>query len=272
MADRVTFALIVAMLHHRRFTKVHRSSMPVQRSEILAHIQRIAKTDGTPPGRQRFEAVTGIKRHEWYGLFWARWSDALQEAGLSANALQGEFDKAQILEAYLRLLEALGRVPTEGDIRIAKRSDDSFPSHSTLANHLGLKRARLTAALDYASSRPNSAKAVAILQLAVDDLPPEAEAPEEFDAVAPFATGFVYLIKSGKYYKIGKTKSIDRRQYEIGLHLAEGLQPIHSIETDDPSGIEAYWHNRFKEKRMNGEWFNLNASDVRAFRLRKKFM
>jgi hypothetical protein len=246
--------------------------MPVQRSEILAHIQRIAKADGAPPGKNRFQAETGIKRYEWYGVYWARWGDALEEAGLIANTLQEKFAKDSILEAYLKLLEALGRVPAEGDIRIAKRSDDSFPSHSTLSNHLGLKRERLTVALDYASTRPNSASAVAILQLAFDDLPPEAEAPEEFDAVGPYATGFVYLIKSGKYYKIGKTNSIDRRQYEIGLHLAEGLEPIHSIETDDPSGIEVYWHNRFKDKRMNGEWFNLSASDVRAFRLRRKFM
>lgn len=246
--------------------------MPVQRSEILAHIRRIAKADGAPPGKNRFQAETGIKRHEWYGVYWARWGDALEEAGLVANTLQEKFEKDSILEAYLQLLEALGRVPTEGDIRIAKRSDDNFPSHSTLANHLGLKRARLAAALDCASTRPNSTEAIAILQRAIDELPPETEASEEADAVAPFTTGFVYLIKSGKYYKIGKTNSIDRRQYEIGLHLAEGIEPIHSIETDDPSGIEAYWHNRFKEKRMNGEWFNLNASDVRAFRLRKKFM
>jgi hypothetical protein len=66
-------------------------------------------------------------------------------------------------------------------------------------------------------------------------------------------TGFVYLIKSGKYYKIGMTNSIDRRKYEIGLHAAEGVEPIHSTKKVDSSGIEAYWHNRFKCKRMNSE-------------------
>ena len=55
------------------------------------------------------------------------------------------------------------------------------------------------------------------------------------------------------------------------LQLPEKIHPIHSIETDDPSGIEAYWHKRFREKRLEGEWFDLNANDIRIFR-RRKFM
>jgi hypothetical protein len=82
-------------------------------------------------------------------------------------------------------------------------------------------------------------------------------------------SGFVYLMKSGRHYKIGKTNSVDRRRYEIGIQLPQAIEPIHSIETDDPSGIEAYWHNRFRERRLNGEWFELTASDIRAFRKRR---
>jgi hypothetical protein len=81
--------------------------------------------------------------------------------------------------------------------------------------------------------------------------------------------GYVYLLKSGKYYKIGKTNKPDQRLYEIGLQLPEKIHPIHSIETDDPSGIEAYWYNRFRKNQLEGEWFNLNANEIKIFKRRK---
>ena len=63
-------------------------------------------------------------------------------------------------------------------------------------------------------------------------------------------------MKSGKFYRIGRTNKLDRRQYEVGVQLPEEYQRVHSIQTDDPSGIEAYWHNRFHgDKRLNGDGF-----------------
>src|SRR5205823_2957181 len=83
--------------------------------------------------------------------------------------------------------------------------------------------------------------------------------------------GFVYLIRSGGYHKIGRSNSVGRRQYELAIQLPDKAHLVHEIRTDDPVGIEAYWHNRFAQKRKNGEWFELAARDIAAFR-RRRFM
>ena len=47
---------------------------------------------------------------------------------------------------------------------------------------------------------------------------------------------------------------------------------IHKILTDDPYGVEEYWHKRFSAKAMKGEWFNLDPSDIVAFKRWKKII
>jgi hypothetical protein len=56
----------------------------VTKQHILSEIRRTAAANGgVPLGVQRFFTETGIKSSDWHGKFWARWGDALREAGFS---------------------------------------------------------------------------------------------------------------------------------------------------------------------------------------------
>jgi hypothetical protein len=237
------------------------------RDQILREIRRVTDKEGVPPGRQKFEKLTGLSSTAWLGKYWARWGDALLEAGFAPNEKRAPLALEKIMDAYLRLVEELGRIPTEGELRLKAHKEPAFPSHSTFSKRLGPKNERLTKVIVYAQKKGASNNLLTLLQ---SGLTPETE-PSDIELHTDVQLGFVYLMKFGRYYKIGNTNSLDRRRYEIGLQLPERIQPIHSIETDDPSGIEAYWHNRFKAKRLNGEWFDLSPDDVRVFR-RRKFM
>jgi hypothetical protein len=65
---------------------------------------------------------------------------------------------------------------------------------------------------------------------------------------------------------------VGRREWELGVKIPIAPKAINSIETDDPAGVEAYWHRRFADKRGEGEWFNLDANDIAAFKRWKRII
>jgi len=84
--------------------------------------------------------------------------------------------------------------------------------------------------------------------------------------------GYVYLFRDGKAYKIGNSTNPDARRSALQTGNPRRIALVHRIVTDDPSGIEAYWHDRFNDRKSNvpggDEWFYLRKKDVAAFRSR----
>lgn len=78
-------------------------------------------------------------------------------------------------------------------------------------------------------------------------------------------------MKAGRFYKIGRTSALGPRERELVIQLPEAAKVIHLIKIDDPTGSEEYWHRRFRNRRKNGEWFELTSRDLATFR-RRKFM
>jgi hypothetical protein len=74
--------------------------------------------------------------------------------------------------------------------------------------------------------------------------------------------GFVYLIKSGIFYKIGKTRNLEKRSRWMAIHLPEPMVVVHSFPSNDHSRAEKELHDRFSELRSNGEWFKLSQLEV----------
>jgi len=239
----------------------------MNKEDILAEIRRTAQENGGKPlGVVRFESVTGIRPYDWQ-KFWPRIGDAQQEAGFAPNKLVGAYGDDFLIEKVIDLTRELKRFPVALEMRIKKRSDPTFPNDGVFVR-FGNKAEFITRVLGYCKDKAGYDDVVGLLEplsevkTASDDRATNISADERF--------GEVYLFKSGRYYKIGMTKDIVRRGSELRIQLPEKMDLIHSIKTDDPSGIEAYWHRRFDAKRMNGEWFDLNAADIRAFRRWRK--
>jgi len=240
----------------------------IEKSHIVDEIKRTAAAnDGQPLGIARFEQETGINRNDWYGKHWVTWGDALTEAGFAPNTLQGAYDDDYVLAQLVALIRELGHYPVAGELRMRARNDPAFPSHNVF-NRVGRKSELAEKIISAYEHRDGFEDVVDICRnIAADQVSPEPDSTANDDV----ELGYVYLIKSGRYYKIGHTTSVGRREYELAIQMPEKLDTVHVIKTDDPPGIEAYWHRRFDKKRKNGEWFALDAADVRAFK-RRKFM
>ncbi len=239
----------------------------MNKQHILHEIKRTAEANGgIPLGRLRFFRETGIKESDWKGKYWARWNDAVSEAGLEPNQKTIAYEEELLIEKFVALMRELGRFPVVAEIRMKVRKDPGFPNDKTFGR-FGSKPEFAAKILDYCRLRSGYDDVAEFCATVASHLTANGDHSDGKLTIV----GYVYLMKSGKFYKLGRSNAAGRREYELGIQLPEKLKTVHVVRTDDPAGIEAYWHKRFELRRKNGEWFDLEASDVAAFK-RRKFM
>ncbi|KAF0143970.1 MAG: hypothetical protein FD156_2244 [Nitrospirae bacterium] len=236
----------------------------MNKQEIISEIKRIAKEcNGKAPGFQRFASETGVRKSEWYPNLWLRWSDAIIEAGCRPNDFSVAYDVAFLIGKYIELIRELDHFPIEGELAIKNKTDKKFPSRSAFSQ-LGSKQERVQKVIEYCKEKSEFNDIISHCKAAARSTSNKSDSTNSNSIKA----GYVYIIKHGtrNEYKIGRTNNPIRREGEVRLELPEKVKPIHYIKTDDPAGIENYWHLRFACKRKEGEWFSLTAEDVRAFK------
>jgi hypothetical protein len=237
--------------------------VPGVRDRILSEIRRLAAAKGgQPPGFRAFENETGIRTSEWRGVYWARWSDAVVDAGFQPNDPNATYEEDYLLEKFAEACRHFGRIPAAMDFRIFARSRPGFPNHKMVYRRFQSTANMLRRLAEWTKERSDYVDVFAMVE---KHARPEANCDSK-----SASEGYVYLIRWGAHYKIGRGEHLERRVKQVKTGLPDSGVLVHAIRTDDPPGIEAYWHRRFAEKRAeNGEWFKLSLSDVAAFKRRK---
>ena len=192
------------------------------------------------------------------GAFWR----CSHRAGFAPNQFNVAHPEEFLAEKTISLMRKLNKFPTTREIGRERTFDPEFPNKNTF-RRFGSQRELAQKIAEFCRDRAGYEDVLALCQpmLAQSDAAKSSSSARDADTV-----GEVYLAKSGRYYKIGRTNDRVRRGTELRIQLPEKVELIHAIVTDDPSGIEAYWHRRFDAKRMQGEWFDLAVADVKAFK------
>lgn len=78
------------------------------------------------------------------------------------------------------------------------------------------------------------------------------------------ANGYVYLLKeiNGPHFKIGVTAYPEDRMKVFAVRLPYRVEYACLIPSADMYALEAELHNKFADKRVDGEWFALSSDDV----------
>jgi len=237
--------------------------MALSKESIISAYKNLVNERGTIVGGQIFARESGISPYYWNGGYWRSWSDFQTTAGYTPNRPTAKIPDEVVLERFAGLALEQGSIPNSADLKLRRQTDPTFPN-SQCFDRWGGREALLRKVAEHCEGREQFASVLGLFK--------EEEASSLGQRLQSFdIKGFVYLLRAGKHYKLGRSNAVGRRLRELAIQLPNKPNTVHVIETDDPEGIERYWHARFAGRRVRegAEWFALTAEDVRAFKKRR---
>jgi len=225
------------------------------KSDLIEKIRQMEAATGKPPTQNEFCRAMGVTRHFLAYGYWSSWNEARAEAGFPSNTKVRRADSDLLEEFGSHALE-LRYLPRSQDLLRRARQRPTSCWHTFVRRFKDRQNLRLRLAQHW-NERPEAAAI-----LAMCDREAQSVKPPKPKRLHP---GFVYLMRCGDHFKIGKSKCVPRRRSSLAAAHPDELTLIHQIQTDDSYGIECYWHRRFKSKRSRLEWFILTEDDVKAF-------
>ena len=87
-----------------------------------------------------------------------------------------------------------------------------------------------------------------------------------YNEPGPSSSGWIYVLRAGDYYKIGRAKDPIDRYSQLATLPPWPTEIVTTFECNEYEKMEKELHDLFSAKRANGEWFALDAEDVELLR------
>ena len=141
-----------------------------------------------------FARETRIIDSNWLGKFWARWSDALTEAGLEPNEWNARLDSEEVLSRVIEACRHYGRVPTKVEFQMYRQTNKALPTYNAITRHFDGRAGIIESLAKRAANDDGLSDILAML--------PETSVTPARSLIRQETAndGFVYLIKSGDFY------------------------------------------------------------------------
>jgi hypothetical protein len=241
--------------------------MELTQKQIIGEYKKLKLKLGRSPKSKEFYHETSITPYHLENAFGSNpYTKLQQEVGDEPRKFgtKGR-TKDEFFQVYGKVVRDLKDIPAISTWRNRKES----PRPTSYARVLKINWSQMPLAfIDWANDKPEWADVVNICTSHCKENNLFSERTE----VLTTSYGYVYLIKANRkgHYKIGKTGSTGGRASQLSQLDPYDRRYEHVLETTDPFGLEKYWHQRFKDKRINidKEIFELSKEDIEAF---KKF-